>query len=71
MDWRVTFFPPFTMATMLLVALPSAVISGLLLSPNVGWLVMASVIGSYMWYEFVHFCCHVEDNWFLINCPIV
>lgn len=71
MDWRVTFFPPFTMATMLLLALPSAVICGLLLSPNVGWLLMASVIGSYMWYEFVHFCCHVEDNWFLINCPIV
>lgn len=31
MDWRVTFFPPFTMATMLLIALPSAVIVGLLI----------------------------------------
>ena len=71
LDWRVTFFPPFTMAAFVLLGLPSAAICGLLISPNVGWLVMAAVIGSYMWYELVHFCCHVDDNWFLLNCPLI
>src|SRR5499433_2376509 len=22
-------------------------------------------------YEFMHFCCHVEENWFVRNCPFV
>ena len=25
----------------------------------------------YLIYEFMHFCCHVEENWFVRNCPFV
>ena len=46
-------------------------ILGLLLSPNVGWLFMCVTTGMYLIYEFMHFCCHVDENWFVRNCPFV
>ncbi len=70
-DWRVTLFPPFTLVIFTLMALPPALLAGWLLSPNVGWLIMATAIGSYMFYELLHLLCHCGDNWFVRNCPIV
>jgi sterol desaturase/sphingolipid hydroxylase (fatty acid hydroxylase superfamily) len=26
---------------------------------------------TYMIYEFMHFCCHVDENWFVRHCPFV
>jgi len=43
----------------------------MILSSNVGWLILATAIGSYVFYELLHFLCHVDDNWFLRHCPIV
>ena len=25
----------------------------------------------YLVYEFMHFCCHVDENWFVRHCPFV
>ena len=25
----------------------------------------------YLIYEFMHFCCHVDENWFVRHCPFV
>jgi len=44
---------------------------GRILSPNVGWLFMCVTTGMYIVYEFMHFCCHVEENWFVRHCPLV
>jgi hypothetical protein len=32
---------------------------------------MCVTTGMYLVYEFMHFCCHVEENWFVRNCPFV
>ena len=40
-------------------------------SPNVGWLFMSVTTGMYLIYEFMHFCCHVDENWFVRSCPFV
>ena len=32
---------------------------------------MATTTGMYLIYEFMHFCCHVDENWFVRNCPFV
>jgi hypothetical protein len=32
---------------------------------------MCTTTGMYLIYEFMHFCCHVEENWFVRNCPFV
>ncbi len=70
-DWRVTVFPPYALVVFILMSLPAAVILGALFSPNVGWLFMCVTTGMYLIYEFMHFCCHVEENWFVRNCPFV
>jgi len=70
-DWRVTFFPPYAMVVFILMSIPPALVLGWLISPNVGWLLMCSTTGMYLTYEFMHFCCHVGDNFFVRNCPFV
>src|SRR5262249_37805337 len=70
-DWRVTVFPPYALVVFILMSLPLAIILGNIFSSNVGWLFMCVTTGMYLVYEFMHFCCHVEENWFVRNCPFV
>ena len=70
-DWRVTFFPPYALVVFVLMTIPPALIAGWLLGANVGWLMMCTTTSIYLIYEFMHFCCHVDDNWFVRHCPFV
>jgi len=70
-DWRVTFFPPYALIVFILMSIPPALVLGWLISPNVGWLLIATTTGMYLIYEFMHFCCHVEENWFVAKMPFV
>lgn len=70
-DYRVTFFPPYALASFTLMSIPGAIVLGWLFTPNVGWLFISTTTSIYMIYEFMHFCCHVEDNWFVRNMPFV
>lgn len=70
-DWRVTVFPPYALIVFILMSVPAGLIAGWLVSPNVGWLLMCTTTSVYLIYEFMHFCCHVDDNWFVRNCPFV
>lgn len=70
-DWRVTFFPPYALVVFTLISILPAIIAGLVISPNVGWLLITTTTSMYMIYEFMHFCCHVNDNWFVRNMPFV
>ena len=58
-DWRVNFFTPI------------ALIAGWLFSPNVGWLVILTTTSMYLIYEFMHFCCHIDESWFVRNAPFI
>jgi len=70
-DWRVTFFPPYALIVFILISMPPALILGWLVSPNVGWLLMCTTTSVYLIYEFMHFCCHIEESWFVRWCPFV
>ncbi len=70
-DWRVTFFPPYALVVFILMSIPGAWIAAQIFTENVGWLVMCTTTGMYMTYEFMHFCCHVEENSFVRNMPFV
>jgi len=70
-DFRVTFFPPYALATFLCMSIPIALVGGLLFGANVGWLIMASTTVMFLLYEFMHACCHVEENWFVRNVPFI
>ncbi len=70
-DWRVTFFPPYALVVFTLMSIPPAIVFGWLVSPNVGWLLITTTTSMYLSYEFMHFCCHVDENWFVHNMPFV
>src|ERR1700687_6024924 len=70
-DWRVTLFPPYALVVFILMSIPAAVILGLVFTPNVGWLFISTTTAMYLIYEFMHFCCHVDENWFVRYCPFV
>ena len=70
-DWRVTVFPTYALVVFTLMSIVPALILGLLISSNVGWLVISTTIGMYLLYEFMHFCCHVDENRLVANMPFV
>jgi hypothetical protein len=70
-DWRVTFFPPYALVVFTLMSIPPAIAAGYVISTNVGWLLIGTTTSMYLIYEFMHFCCHVEENWFVRNMPFV
>ncbi len=70
-DWRVTFFPPYALVVFTLISIPGALALGYLVSANTGWLFIATTTSMYLIYEFMHFCCHVDDNWFVRHVPFV
>ena len=70
-DWRVTFFPPYALVVFTLMSIPLAIAAGYVISSNVGWLLICTTTSMYLIYEFMHFCCHVEESWFVRNMPFV
>lgn len=70
-DWRVTFFPPYALVVFILISIPSAIVLHYVLTPNIGWLFISTTTGIYLVYEFMHFCCHVEENWFVRHMPFI
>ena len=70
-DYRVTFFPPYALAAFTLMSIPGAIFFGYLFGANVGWLFITTTTTLYLTYEFMHYCCHVNDNAFVRNMPFV
>jgi hypothetical protein len=70
-DWRVTFFPPYALVIFIMMSAPGVLVLSWLISPNVGWLFISTTTAMYILYEFMHFCCHVEDNAFVRHMPFV
>ena len=70
-DWRVTLFAPYMLVVFILMSLPVAIMLGLIFTSNVGWLFMCVTTGMYLTYELMHFCCHVDESWFVRHCPFV
>ncbi|MGQ9367522.1 sterol desaturase family protein [Azospirillum sp. ST 5-10] len=70
-DWRVTFFPPYALATFTLMSIPMALAAAWLFTANIGWLFITTTTSMYLIYEFMHFCTHVDENWFVRNVPFI
>ncbi|MBC6404848.1 MAG: fatty acid hydroxylase family protein [Rhodospirillales bacterium] len=70
-DWRVTFFPPYALIVFILMSIPGVLVLQWMVSANVGWLFICTTTGMYLLYEFMHFCCHVEENAFVRLTPFV
>ena len=70
-DWRVTFFPPYALVIFILISLPGVAVLNFVITSNVAWLFICTTTSTYLIYEFMHFCCHVDENWFVRYFPFV
>jgi len=61
-EWRALLFPPFAPIAFVLLSLPPALLAAWLFSPNAGYLIVISMTGYYLFYEFVHTLSHFDDN---------
>lgn len=70
-EFRIVFFP-WRVLTVLAVAggLISLAVATLV-NANAGYITFVTMIGHYMVYETFHFCCHVQENWFVRNAPFI
>ena len=67
-DGHVTVFPPYAVVIFILMSIPLGLFAGWFVSSNVGWLIMSSTTGMYFLYEFIHLCCHSNENAFVRYC---
>lgn len=70
-DWRVTVFPPYALIVFVLISSIGLVTLSFIFNSNVGWFFIFTTTSIYLLYEFMHFCCHVNENWFVRNCPLI
>ena len=70
-EFRIVFFPWRVLMVLAVGGGLLGYVIGQLINPNAGYVVFITMIGHYMVYETFHFCCHVPENWFVRNMPLV
>jgi len=62
-DFKMVLFPPFVVFFFLgVIAAPTALLLGALVSPNVGWLFVVTGMGYFLTYEWLHFAYHLDPS---------
>ena len=70
-EFRIVFFPWRVLAVLALAGVLLSLATATLINANAGYITFVTMIGHYMIYETFHFCCHVQENWFVRNMPFV
>jgi len=70
-EFRIVFFPWRVLIVLAVFGALFGWIASVLINPNAGYIVFIGMIGHYMLYETFHFCCHVRDNAFVRNMPVI
>ncbi len=71
-DFRMVLFPPVLLLFFLgAIASPMGVLLFLIGSPNVGWLFVATAMGYFLTYEWLHFCHHLPAEHPLARLPLM
>lgn len=61
-DWRALLFPPFAPVAFVLLPIPFALVANWLISANAAYIIVMSMSGYYLFYEFVHTLSHLDDD---------
>jgi hypothetical protein len=71
-DFRMVLFPPVLLLFFLgAIATPIGALLFVLGSPNVGWLFVATALGHFLTYEWLHFCFHLPEGHLLARLPVI
>ncbi len=71
-DWHALLLPPYLIVFFLgLFAAPVAALLYFAVSPNVAYLTVASALGYFVSYEWMHFCYHAPEDSLLLRIPFM
>ena len=70
-DYRITFFPPYALATFICMSAAGGAVLGALWSANAGWLLVCTTTAVYLNYELFHWGCHIKDDRVLRYIPLM
>ena len=70
-EFRIIFFPWRALFTFIGLGTLFALLLGWLINPNAGYVLLVTMVGQYLIYETFHYSCHVHENWFVRNVPLV
>ena len=71
-DWHALLLPPYLIVFFLgLFAAPVAALLYFAVSPNVAYLTVASALGYFVSYEWMHFCYHAPEDSLLLRSPFM
>jgi hypothetical protein len=71
-DFKMVLFPPVLLLFFLgAIATPLGALCFALLSPNAGWLFMATGVGYYLTYEWLHFIHHLPEGHAVARLPLL
>ncbi len=70
-ELRLVLIPAMGVLGIVLSAVPAALLAGLLITPNVGWLVLSSSAFCVVGYELTHLCYHLPERSFIYRFRLV
>lgn len=70
-EHRIVFFPWRVLAVLGVVGSILGYVASNIINANAGYILYMTVVGHYLIYETFHYCCHVQENWFVRNMPFV
>ena len=70
-EFRIVFFPWRVLTVLGVSGTLFGYIAAQIINANVGYILFMTMIGHYLIYETFHYCCHVQENWFVSNMPFI
>jgi len=70
-EFRIVFFPWRLLLALGVVGGALGWLMSQVWNANAGYVVFITMIGHYLVYETLHFCCHVPENSFVANVPLI
>jgi hypothetical protein len=70
-EHRIVFFPLRVLIVLGVFGLLISYCAAKAINANVGYIVYMTMVSHYLIYETFHYCCHIQENWFVRNVPLV
>jgi len=70
-EYRIVFFPAYAFVMIAIQSVLLGLLCALLVGRNLGYIVFATAIAFYLWYEAMHFLCHVDESALVRHLPLV
>ena len=70
-EHRIVFFPLRVLIVLGVFGLLISYCAAKAINTNVVYIVYITMVSHYLIYETFHYCCHIQENWFVRNVPLV